>query len=55
MAGDRPAHENVASEALFARPMNRALATAEPLCEAVGLTPRLRVGLKEITYGCWEE
>ena len=30
------------------------MATAQPLCEAVGLTPQLRDGLKEIAYGQWE-
>ncbi len=30
------------------------VATAQPLCEAVGLTPELRDGLKEIAYGQWE-
>jgi probable phosphoglycerate mutase len=48
------AYKNVAWEALFCSPMKRTLATAEPLCEAVGLSPQLRDGLKEITYGCWE-
>jgi probable phosphoglycerate mutase len=34
--------------------MKRTLATARPLCEAVGITPCLRDGLKEIAYGEWE-
>ena len=34
--------------------MRRTVATAEPLCEAVGMTPQLRDGLREIAYGQWE-
>jgi probable phosphoglycerate mutase len=48
------AYKNLAWQAVFSSPLRRTLATAQPLCEAVGLTPQLRDGLKEITYGCWE-
>jgi probable phosphoglycerate mutase len=41
-------------EGVFCSPLKRTLATAEPLCQALGLTPQLRDGLKEIAYGCWE-
>ena len=40
--------------AVFASPMRRTIATAKPLCEALGLEMELRDGLKEIKYGKWE-
>ncbi len=40
--------------AVFASPLRRARATAEPLCTARGLTPEIRDDLKEIQYGQWE-
>lgn len=42
-------------EAVFCSPMKRTIATAQPLCEAVGIEPQLRDGLKEIDYGQWED
>lgn len=42
-------------EAIFASPMKRTIATVKPLCEAVGMEPQLREGLKEINYGKWED
>ncbi|MGC8495540.1 MAG: histidine phosphatase family protein, partial [Syntrophobacteraceae bacterium] len=48
------AYRDLAWEAVFCSPLKRAVATAQPLCEAVGLTPHLRDGLKEIAYGQWE-
>jgi broad specificity phosphatase PhoE len=48
------AYKGLAWEAIFCSPLKRAVATAQPLCEAVGLTPHLREGLKEIAYGQWE-
>jgi probable phosphoglycerate mutase len=47
-------YRDLAWEAVFCSPLKRAVATAQPLCEAVGLTPKLRDGLKEIAYGEWE-
>lgn len=41
-------------EAVFVSPMKRTMATAMPLCTAVGLEMQLRDGLKEIRYGQWE-
>jgi broad specificity phosphatase PhoE len=35
--------------------MKRTIATAKPLCEALGLEMQLRDGLKEIRYGNWED
>lgn len=40
--------------AAFVSPMQRTIATAKPLCNAVGLDMQLRDGLKEINYGAWE-
>ncbi|HEY9804667.1 MAG TPA: histidine phosphatase family protein [Leptolyngbyaceae cyanobacterium] len=40
--------------AIFSSPMQRTIDTAKPLCEAVGIKPELRDGLKEINYGKWE-
>ncbi|MBW4650324.1 MAG: histidine phosphatase family protein [Kastovskya adunca ATA6-11-RM4] len=40
--------------AIFCSPMKRTIATAKPLCEAVGLQPEQREELKEINYGKWE-
>ncbi len=48
------AYRDLTWEAVFCSPLKRAVATAQPLCEAVGLTPHLRDGLKEIAYGQWE-
>ena len=35
--------------------MKRTIATAKPLCDAVGIDMQLREGLKEIRYGEWED
>jgi probable phosphoglycerate mutase len=40
--------------AVYASPMCRTLATVRPLCDAIGIEPHLRDGLKEIHYGNWE-
>jgi probable phosphoglycerate mutase len=39
---------------VFSSPLRRAVATATPLCEAVGIPLQLKEGLKEIAYGQWE-
>jgi broad specificity phosphatase PhoE len=41
--------------AAYVSPMKRTIATAKPLCEAIGLEMQLRDGLKEIRYGKWED
>jgi len=48
------AYRTIAWTAIFVSPMRRTIATAKPLCEAVGLTMQPRDGLKEINYGEWE-
>jgi broad specificity phosphatase PhoE len=40
--------------AVYVSPMKRTIATATPLCDAVGIEMQLRDGLKEIKYGKWE-
>ncbi|MBE9075798.1 histidine phosphatase family protein [Romeria aff. gracilis LEGE 07310] len=41
-------------EAVYVSPMQRTVATAKPLCQAVGCAMEQRDGLKEIDYGEWE-
>jgi len=41
-------------EAVYASPMKRAVATAKPFCDAIGMDMQLRDGLKEGSYGEWE-
>lgn len=48
------AYKNLSWTAAFVSPMKRTIATAKPICEAVGLEMQLRDGLKEIRYGEWE-
>lgn len=40
--------------AVYTSPARRAIMTAEPLCQAVGIQMRHRPGLHEIGYGRWE-
>lgn len=40
--------------AVYVSPMKRTIATAKPLCDAVGIEMQLRDGLREIKYGDWE-
>jgi probable phosphoglycerate mutase len=41
-------------QAIYCSPLQRAVSTAQPLCDALGLSPELRDDLKEIAYGDWE-
>lgn len=41
--------------AIYASPMKRTIATAKPLCDAIGMEMQFRDGLKEIRYGKWED
>jgi probable phosphoglycerate mutase len=41
-------------EAAYCSPLRRALDTALPLCDALGLSVQRRDGLREIAYGAWE-
>lgn len=40
--------------AIYVSPMLRTIATATPLCTAIGRDMELRPGLKELRYGLWE-
>ena len=48
------AYHSLPWTAIFSSPMARTIATAKPLCDAIGMQPELRDGLKEINYGQWE-
>jgi len=48
------AHQAIAWDAVFVSPMKRTIATAKPLCEALGLEMQFRNGLRELRYGTWE-
>ena len=55
MAADfAAAYQSLPWAAVFCSPQRRAIDTAKPLCEALGLEMHLRDGLKEIAYGQWE-
>jgi broad specificity phosphatase PhoE len=49
------AYRSMPWTAAYVSPMKRTIATAKPLCEAIGLEMQLRDGLKEIRYGKWED
>lgn len=49
------AYAHLPWQAIFASPMKRTVATAEPLCEALGMEPHIREGLREMSFGDWEE
>ena len=49
------AYRLVAWTAVYVSPMKRTIATAQPLCDALGLKMELRPGLEEIHYGKWED
>lgn len=48
------AYSNLDWTAAYVSPKKRTIATARPLCDAVGLEMQLRDGLREIEYGEWE-
>ncbi len=48
------AYRDTPWQAICSSPSIRTVTTAKPLCEAVGMQPQLRDGLKEINYGKWE-
>ncbi|MCY7333202.1 MAG: histidine phosphatase family protein [Pseudanabaena sp. CAN_BIN31] len=48
------AHSDIAWDAIFVSPMKRTIATATPLCEAIGVEMQLCDGLRELRYGKWE-
>ena len=48
------AYRQVPWAGVYVSPMLRTRNMAAPICEALGVEPRLREGLKEIAYGEWE-
>jgi probable phosphoglycerate mutase len=48
------AYCDIAWDAIFVSPMKRTIATATPLCEAIGVEMQLCDGLRELRYGKWE-
>ncbi len=48
-------YASVPWKAIFVSPMKRTVATAKPLCQAVGLEMQIRAGLREMSFGDWEE
>ena len=40
--------------AIYSSSLQRAIQTAQPLCDALGITPQVRPDLNEIAYGKWE-
>jgi broad specificity phosphatase PhoE len=49
------AYHSVARTAVYVSPMKRTIATARPLCDALGFKMELRPGLEEMHYGKWED
>jgi broad specificity phosphatase PhoE len=47
-------YRQVAWNAIYASPMKRTLATAQPIANSTALELQIRAGLKEINYGDWE-
>lgn len=43
-------YQSIPWQAIYVSPMRRTIATAKPLCEAVGLEMEIREGLKEINF-----
>lgn len=48
------AYRDLPWAAVYASPLRRTVATAQPLCDAIGRAMQLREGLREIEYGQWE-
>jgi broad specificity phosphatase PhoE len=49
------AYRSVIWTAVYVSPKKRTIATAKPLCDALGVEMQLRAGLEEIHYGKWED
>ncbi len=47
-------YQDIPWKAVYCSPLKRAIATAKPLCNRLGIKMELRNGLKEIYYGDWE-
>lgn len=49
------AYRSISWTSVYVSPMKRAISTAKPLCDALGLPMQMRDGLREIGYGAWED
>ncbi|MCX7099703.1 MAG: histidine phosphatase family protein [Methylococcales bacterium] len=49
------AYQSLSWADIYVSPMKRAIATAQPLCDALGQPMIIRDGLREIAYGDWED
>jgi probable phosphoglycerate mutase len=47
-------YQSTTWQAVYVSPKKRTIATAKPLCDAIGLEMQIRDGLREINYGEWE-
>ncbi|MGK7939665.1 MAG: histidine phosphatase family protein [Crocosphaera sp.] len=47
-------YKDIPWKAIYSSPLKRAIATAQPLCDRLGIQMQRRNGLKEIYYGEWE-
>lgn len=47
-------HRSAGWQAVYVSPLQRTVATARPICAAIGKTMEIREGLREISYGRWE-
>jgi probable phosphoglycerate mutase len=47
-------YRSIPWSAVYVSPMKRTIATAQPLCDVMGLPMQIRDGLREIAYGAWE-
>ncbi|MDB9529091.1 histidine phosphatase family protein [Oscillatoria sp. CS-180] len=47
-------YQSLPWQAIYISPMKRTIATAKPLCDAIGMEMQIRDGLREIHYGEWE-
>ncbi|QFY41297.1 histidine phosphatase family protein [Candidatus Methylospira mobilis] len=48
------AYQEHSWSAVYVSPLLRTRSTAAPICRLTGLDMRLRDGLRELDYGCWE-
>jgi broad specificity phosphatase PhoE len=48
------AYRNKPWTAVFSSGLRRSIATAQPICDALGIELQIRAGLNEIAYGRWE-
>lgn len=48
------AYHSLSWAAIYSSSVQRAITTAQPLCDALGVSPQVRSDLNEIAYGKWE-